>query len=75
MHEEFSKGWVVIEYVAVVLLLGLHLRHGFWSALQFLGVSHPRYAPLIDSVGIVFAIVMAVGFLLLPIWIYFRVAA
>ena len=70
--EAFSDKWIVIGYVAVMLLLGLHLSHGFWSAFQSLGVNHPRYTPIIYSVGIVFAIVMAAGFLLFPIWIYFR---
>ena len=72
VEEKFSNVWTVIGYVAVMLLLGLHLRHGFWSAFQSLGIGYPRYAPLIYSVGIVFAIVMAVGFLLLPILIYLR---
>ena len=72
VEEEFSNIWTVIGYVAVMLLLGLHLRHGFWSAFQSLGIGYPRYTPLIYSVGIVFAIVMAVGFLLLPILIYIR---
>ena len=70
--EAFSNKWTVIGYVAVMLLLGLHLSHGFWSAFQSLGMGHRRYTPIIYSVGIVFAIVMAVGFLLLPILIYFR---
>ena len=70
--EEFSKPHVVIGYVGIMLLLGLHLSHGFWSAFQSLGVNHPRYTPIIYSVGIVFAIVMATGFLLLPVWIYFK---
>jgi succinate dehydrogenase / fumarate reductase cytochrome b subunit len=72
VEEEFSNIWTVIGYVAVMLLLGLHLRHGFWSAFQSLGIGYPRYTPFIYSVGIVFAVVMAVGFLLLPILIYFR---
>jgi succinate dehydrogenase / fumarate reductase cytochrome b subunit len=72
VEEKFQNLWIVIGYIAVMLLLGLHLRHGFWSAFQSLGMNHPRYTPVIYSAGILFAIVMAVGFLLLPIWIYFR---
>ena len=72
VDESFQNIWVVIGYVAVMLLLGLHFSHGFWSAFQSLGVNHPRYTPVIYTVGIVFAVVMAVGFLFLPIWIYFR---
>ena len=28
-----------------MLALGLHLYHGFWSMLQTLGLSHPRWNP------------------------------
>ena len=69
--EIFSQGWYTISYVIIMILLGYHLRHGFWSAFQSLGVSHPRYSPLIYTVGYLFAILMAVGFLLIPIWAYF----
>ncbi len=57
-------------YVLMMLALGSHLRHGFWSAFQSLGASHPRYSPLIHSFGILFAVAMAVGFIILPIWIF-----
>lgn len=68
--EFFANPVNVIGYVVAMLILGFHLRHGFWSAFQSLGVNHPRYSPIIFGIGIVFAIVMAVGFLLLPIYMY-----
>ncbi len=67
--EFFGKPFNSITYVVIMLVLGFHLRHGFWSAFQSLGVSHPRYSPLIYAVGILFAIAMAFGFLAIPIWI------
>ncbi|MFQ5866198.1 MAG: succinate dehydrogenase cytochrome b subunit, partial [bacterium] len=69
--EVFVKPGYVIWYVAVMVLLGFHLRHGFWSAFQSLGAYHPRYMPIIYAVGIILAIVLAVGFLGIPLWIYF----
>lgn len=69
--EEFSKKWTVIAYEAVMILLGFHLRHGFWSAFQSLGMNHPKYSPIIYVLGIIFAIVIAVGFLAIPPYIYF----
>lgn len=57
-------------YVAVMLLLGMHLRHGFWSAFQTLGANNPKYMPMIYGTGIAFAVIMAVGFLALPVYLY-----
>lgn len=68
----FSKPIYVIWYVGAMLLLGFHLRHGFWSAFQSLGVNHPKYTPIIYAIGIIAALVLAAGFLAIPIWIYFR---
>jgi succinate dehydrogenase / fumarate reductase cytochrome b subunit len=68
---QFSQGWVVILYEIVMITVGFHLWHGFWSAFQSLGVNHPKYTPIINAVGYVFAIVIAVGFLAVPPYIYF----
>ena len=35
-------------YIIAFLVLALHLSHGFWSMLQTLGASHPRYTQLIS---------------------------
>ncbi len=59
-------------YVIGVLVLGLHLGHGFASAFQSLGVNHPRYTPLIRCVSILFALAMALGFASFPLWANFR---
>lgn len=66
----FNVAPVTAGYVLVMLLLGTHLRHGFWSAFQSLGLNHPKYMPLIYGVGIAFAVLMAVGFLAIPLYIY-----
>lgn len=71
--EWFKIGPVTAVYVAVMLLLGNHLRHGFWSAWQSLGVNSPKYMPLIHRLGIAFALLIALGFLLIPVLIYLLV--
>jgi succinate dehydrogenase / fumarate reductase cytochrome b subunit len=70
--EVFQRPGYVIWYVVAMGLLGFHLRHGFWSAFQSLGVNHPRWTPIIYGVALLFALVMAIGFLILPVVIYFR---
>jgi succinate dehydrogenase / fumarate reductase cytochrome b subunit len=49
-------------YFAGSLFLGVHLAHGFSSAFQSLGINHPKWNGLIRWFGILFAIVIAVGF-------------
>lgn len=50
------------------LLLGYHLWHGFQSAFQTLGVNHPKYTPWIKKIGVVLAVVLALGFASFPVW-------
>lgn len=69
--ETFQNPMFVGLYAFIMILLGLHLRHGFWSAFQSLGVSNPRFSKPIYSIGVVTAILLAVGFLGIPLWIYF----
>jgi succinate dehydrogenase / fumarate reductase cytochrome b subunit len=68
--ETFQNPVYAVWYVFALVFLGFHLRHGFWSAFQSLGVSHPRLSPLISTVGVLTAAFLAVGFIGIPIWIY-----
>jgi succinate dehydrogenase / fumarate reductase cytochrome b subunit len=54
-------------YVVANLALGFHLYHGTWSLLQTLGVSHPRYNELLRSVAIAFGLLVATGFVAIPV--------
>ena len=69
--EVFQSPGYTAWYAGCLLFLGFHLRHGLWSAFQSLGVNHPRYTPIIYGAGILLAIVMAAGFIGIPLWIYF----
>ena len=66
--KEPVKAWA---YAAVMFLLGFHLRHGFWSSLQSLGAMSPRLSPCIYGAGLVFAVLMAGGFLVLPLYLLY----
>ena len=69
--EEFQKPVIVISYVGFMVLLGMHLRHGVWSMLQSLGALNRRYLPLAYSSAAVIAALLAIGFIVLPIALYF----
>jgi succinate dehydrogenase / fumarate reductase, cytochrome b subunit len=60
------KGYLAIYLIAMVLL-GLHVRHGLWSAFQTVGANHPKYMPFIQKLSIVFAVIVTLGFGSLPI--------
>lgn len=67
--EEFNKPLVSGLYVAVMALLGWHLRHGVWSAFTSLTVKNKAYSAAIKSAGVVVAALLGFGFLLLPIMV------
>ena len=69
--EEFQKPLITFLYVAVMLFLGFHLRHGFWSAFTSLTMRHTNFSNVMYTIGVLFAIVMAVGFIFIPLYIYF----
>lgn len=69
--EKFHEPVYTFGYTAVMVLLGFHLRHGVWSALQSLGVMSRGWRFAIYGLGTVFAVLMAAGFCVLPLAIYF----
>ncbi len=71
LTEKFQSPVYAFGYVGVMLLLGFHLRHGVWSAFQSLGATNPRLTPVIYTLGALVGIVIALGFLVLPLWIFF----
>lgn len=67
----FGIWWYVLLYVVAMVLLGFHLNHGFQSAFQTFGWNHTKYFPLIKKFGNLFALIMAIGFVSMPIYFFF----
>jgi succinate dehydrogenase / fumarate reductase, cytochrome b subunit len=63
----FQVPAVSAAYVAAMLILSIHLYHGVWSLFQSLGVSHPRYTPLLKRLSAAVAILVAAGFISIPV--------
>jgi succinate dehydrogenase / fumarate reductase cytochrome b subunit len=68
--EVFSSPLWVGLYVASMLLVGFHLRHGISSAFQSLGVEHALYTKRFVAIGTIVAILIGGGFAIIPIWVY-----
>ncbi len=63
----FRSPVFVAVYVAGSAALALHLSHGMQSAFQTLGLSHPKYTPLIKIGGMIVAVSM-IGFALISVY-------
>jgi succinate dehydrogenase / fumarate reductase cytochrome b subunit len=69
----FQNPAYVAIYVAAMIVVALHVSHGFWSLFQTLGANHPKYMPIITGAGLVVSIVFGVGFGFIPLYITFMV--
>ena len=70
MIEVFQHIGFVAFYVFSMALMGMHLKHGVWSAIQSLGTTRPAMLPGLYCAGRAFGVLLALGFLVLPIIIY-----
>jgi len=70
MVEAFQNELFVVWYIVALIILGVHLRHGVSSIFQSLGFNHPRYTPAIKLIGVIYAVVVALGFISQPIYVY-----
>ena len=73
--EAFKNPWITLAYVAVMILLGTHLWHGVWSAFQSMGWNSDRHVKCLGRLSVAAGIVLGLGFLVLPIYLYFFAAA
>jgi succinate dehydrogenase / fumarate reductase, cytochrome b subunit len=67
----FENPLVVAAYTISLLLLGMHLRHGVWSATQTLGQSNKRREKTVNLFALAFSVVLIGGFLLVPFSVLF----
>ncbi len=54
-------------YIVAMLLLGLHLYHGFWSMFHTAGVSKPGYQRWRRITAPIVAIVLTLGYVVIPV--------
>lgn len=67
----FEQWPYVLLYVLSMIAIAYHLSHGFQSGFQTLGLSHPKYTPAIKKLGLGFAILIPLGFAIIPIYMFF----
>ena len=72
--ENLSNPFVAGFYVLSMIVVGSHLWHGISSALQSLGLDHPRWTPRVLTAGKLFAVAIAGAFIVIAVWVYLRQA-
>ena len=69
--QQFKTTFALISYLVGLVALFLHLKHGFQSAFQTLGLEHKKYTPAIKAIGIAYAIIVPLAFAAMPVYVYF----
>ena len=67
----FSQWGYVLFYVFSMIVIGFHLYHGFQSSFQTLGLGHKRFAGLFKVFGLLYSILVPLGFAIIPVYFYF----
>ncbi len=68
--EKFTEPLYLGWYLLCLVVLGLHLSHGFKSAFQSIGLMS-SLNPTIKKLGLIFAVVVAGGFISQPLYLFF----
>jgi succinate dehydrogenase / fumarate reductase, cytochrome b subunit len=66
----FQNPIVVVVYLIAMVAVGLHLYHGVWSSGRSLGMSPPSPTPLRRTIALVLAVVVWLGFTVIPLAVY-----
>lgn len=61
-----DRWYVTLFYVLAVVAVGIHVRHGLWSALQTIGRSSAATQRTLQGVALAVAVALTAGFLSAP---------
>ncbi len=67
----FGNSFFSFFYIFAIALLGYHLKHGFLSAGQTLGINGTKYEKLYVAASSLFWFWVPLGFISIPIWFGF----
>ena len=71
MDATFSMLPYLVFYTLAVIIVAIHVSHGFWSLFQTLGANHVKYMPAIKGLGFILSVMFAVGFGFIPVYVGF----
>ncbi|TXS22135.1 succinate dehydrogenase [Streptomyces sp. ms191] len=65
--DTFSTWYGNLVYIVAMIAVGLHVRHGFWSAAQTLGVGDARRERVLKILANGLALALTAGFVSVPV--------
>jgi succinate dehydrogenase / fumarate reductase cytochrome b subunit len=68
----FKNPSYVFFYSILAIPLGFHLHHGFKSAFKSLGFYHQKGLKIVAQLSLIYAILIAVGFGIIPIIVFLK---
>lgn len=68
----FHNIYYVLFYTVLMIPLGFHLYHGLKSAFMTLGFYHKKGIKLLARISLIYAIIISVGFGIIPLIVYFK---
>jgi len=71
VFEEFKEPFEVGLYVVAMILIGMHLMHGFRSIWDTMGLNDSKRDCLIKNATRLYVVLVFGGFLAIPLWIFF----
>ncbi|MDF1544249.1 MAG: succinate dehydrogenase cytochrome b subunit [bacterium] len=63
----FSNYWISAVYVVAMIFLSLHVNHAVFSMFQTFGLTNAKWIPLLRRIGNLYAILILVGYVSMPI--------
>ena len=72
IQQTFSCAAYVACYLVWIAALWFHLTHGFWSAMQTLGLNGKKWFCRWKVIGILYATALCGGFALVVVWFFIK---
>ena len=64
----FGNIFITILYLVAMVILGFHLKHGFSSAIQTLGIKDTSIGKVVSTIRVVFWLFIPAGFFSIAFW-------
>lgn len=68
----FQNPYYVVFYTLLSIPLAYHLFHGLKSAFKTLGFYHKRGLQVLAKISLIYALIMGVGFGIIPVVVFFK---
>jgi len=72
MHLTFGNPYIFVCYIVWFVALWFHLTHGFWSALQTIGMNNTKWISRLKGLSYIYATIVCGGFIVIAVTAFLR---